>query len=153
MRKILLLALLVTLASPAAAEETVISPKEAIRTMVAAGYSGIGGVTRDDPYYFAAAIDSTGKPVRIAVDVHSGKISKVMRRARGAGSVTPMPDIVPDEPSSHDGPRIQTNPIVGQNYAPPPPRHYRAGVRSYPWNSYNRPAAGWCRYQAYAPGC
>ena len=43
--------------------------------LAAAGYSGVGGVTRSGPYYFAAAISPRGRRVRVGVDGRSGEIA------------------------------------------------------------------------------
>jgi hypothetical protein len=131
-----------------------ISSKEAIKAMVAAGYSGVGGVTRNDPYYFAAAISPEGKRVRVAVDVRTGQVVKVTALPRGAGSVTPS-ESLPPTVGNYDQEPVIAPPTVaetGDYYQPPGPRR-RIGVKNYPYNSYNQPARGWCRYQAAAPGC
>jgi hypothetical protein len=109
-------ALIMLCASASAAEK--ISSKEAIRVMVAAGYSGIGGVTPSDKFYYAAALDKTRHRVRVTVDGLTGKAPR---------------------------PR--------QSYYQPPPPHRRIGVKSFPYNSYGRPARSWCQSQASAPGC
>jgi hypothetical protein len=151
--KILPVLLALTCVSPvAAAEFNAVSSKEAIRAMVAAGYSGVGGVTRNDPYYFAAAISPEGKRVRVAVDVRTGEVVKVTALPRGAGSVTPPQSLPPTLPS-YDPPRIAAPTVEGGNYYHPPGPRKRIGVTNYPWNSNNQPARGWCKYQAAAPGC
>jgi hypothetical protein len=143
---------LACVSSATAAEFNAVSSKDAIKAMVAAGYSGVGGVTRNDPYYFAAAISPEGKRVRVAVDVRTGEVVKVTALPRGAGSVTP-PESLPSTLQSYDPPRIVAPTVEGGDYYQPIGPRRRIGVRYYPWNSNNQPARGWCKYQAAAPGC
>jgi len=114
-----LAALLVLPAVPARADVTA---REAMQVMAKAGYWGIGGVTRDDPYYYAAAVGPGRKRVRVTVDARSGRIVKVMALPRGAGSVTPAPGstALPEVPDV----AVRTNPI--------PPRDYYHGPNTTP---------------------
>jgi hypothetical protein len=143
----------VLLALPAlpagAAEFNAVSSKDAMRAIAAAGYSGVGGVTRNDPYYFAAAISPDGRRVRIAVDVRSGAIASVTPLPRGAGSIT----AVPQAPPSYDQPRIGALEVPDRNYYHPPQYGREVGRRYYPWTHDFKPAPGWCRYSASAPNC
>lgn len=145
------LALALTI-SPSLAGDIIgtVTPKQAITSMQNAGYWGIGGVTRNDPFYFAAAMSPDKKRVRVAVDVNSGEVVKVTPLAPGAGSTTAFADV----PSTYAPPTIEATqlPATGAYYHPPGP-HKRIGVRSYPYNSSGQPASIWCRYQANAPGC
>jgi hypothetical protein len=144
------LALLVLAAPAGAAEFNAVSSKEAIRAIVGAGYSGVGGVTRNDPYYFAAAISPAGKRVRVAVDIRTGAIANVTPLPRGAGSLA----VTGGAPSSFEGARVEAQPLPANSYyRRPPPVNRRIGVPSYPYNSYNKPAPLWCRDNGFAPGC
>jgi len=142
------LAAALSVASPVLADP--VSPKQAIRIMQKAGYSGIGGVTLSRGNYVAAAIGRNGKRVRVSVDADSGSIVRVAAFPRGAGSITPQAT----RQGSYEPPRIGTR-------APDQPDYYQAprapsaiGVRNYPWRAdQTGPAQAWCRYRANAPGC
>jgi len=146
----LILALLVLAAWPAAAAEfNAISSKDALQAIAKAGYSGVGGVTRNDPYYFAAAISPEGKRVRVAVDVRSGAIASVTPLPRGAGAVTAYPEV----PPSYDQPRIEAPTVASRDYYHPPAYGREVGKRYYPWTHDFKPAPTWCKYNASAPSC
>jgi hypothetical protein len=133
----------------AAAESAVISSKDALRAIAKAGYSGAGGVTRNDPYYFAAAISPKGRRVRVAVDIRTGAIASVTPLPRGAGSVTPAPET----PRDYDAPRIIAPTVTGGHYYHPPNYGRAVGRTYYPWTHDLKPAPTWCRYNANAPNC
>ena len=138
-------------ASPALADA--MTPKQAIRVMTQAGYSGIGGVTHDRNFYYAAALDARRKRVRVTVDEDSGKIVAVVP-LRGAGT----PEIV--TPSQTTTRQAGVAPITAappphmmfSPYQAPKPPH-PIGVIQYPFNSAGQLQPGWCRFQANAPGC
>ncbi|GLS17614.1 hypothetical protein GCM10007874_06290 [Labrys miyagiensis] len=136
-------------ASPALADA--LTPKQAIRVMTQAGYSGIGGVTHDRNFYYAAAIDAKRKRVRVTVDGETGKIVAVvpLRGSGTAGIVTPsqteQAGVAPI--TAAPPPRMMFPPYQ----APKPP--HPIGVIQYPFNSAGQLQPGWCRFQANAPGC
>jgi len=127
-----------------------VTPRQAIKAMQTAGYSGIGGVTRSQDFYYAAALTAKGKRVRVTVDANTGRVVNVGALPRGAGSVTPLP-----EPSTEgfNAPRITVPPVAQRNYYQPPPPTRRVGIPNYPYNSYRQPTPGYCRYTANGPGC
>ena len=92
------------------------TPRAAQRSMAAAGYSGVGGVTRSGPYYFAAAISPRGRRVRVGVDGRSGEIASVVA-IRPGGSLTPETPA----PKAFQPPRIdaQMPPLLFDPYIPP----------------------------------
>jgi len=71
------IALAASLLVGAMATAEAVSPKQAIRIMQKAGYSGIGGVSRAKGTYIAAAIAPGGKRVRVSVDAGTGAIVRV----------------------------------------------------------------------------
>ena len=101
-------------AMPALADT--LTPKAAIRVMTQAGYSGIGGVTHDLNFYYAAAVDAKRRRVRVTVDDQSGKIVAVVP-LRGSGAALP----------ARRSPRMPRSPAIS---TPPtrsrPPRIPRA---------------------------
>jgi hypothetical protein len=107
-------ALAALLALPVVPARADVTPRQAMQAMTKAGYWGIGGVTHDDPYYYAAAVGPGRKRVRITVDARSGKIVNVMALPRGAGAVTPMPGrtALPAVPEVE----VRTNPIPPRDY-------------------------------------
>ena len=130
-----------------------VTPKQAIQAMTKAGYWGIGGVTRNDPFYFAAAMSPDKKRVRVAVDVKSGAVVNVTPLARGAGALTPTASSA--AALSYQPPRIEATGVVQTRdpYVGQVPTRV-IGRRYSPWNSAgNAPAPLNCRYSAYAPGC
>ena len=150
MRHLFAAAMIVAALPAAAGEFNAISSKDALRAIAAAGYSGVGGVTRNDPYYFAAGISPEGKRVRIAVDVRSGAIATVTPLARGAGATIPQPGGV----QSYNAPRIQSAPTIDLPGYQGQPARKGIGVSNYPWTSDNSgPAPSYCRYRSWGPGC
>jgi hypothetical protein len=134
---------------------SVMSKKAAIKVMQDAGYSGIGGATFNDPFYFSAAISPDGKRVRLTVDSRSGDLVKVGPLARGSGSVNPGL-ASPGLAAEYVPPRIDApgpaQPLTPYYHPPAPPR--AIGVTNYPFTAGGlAPARAWCRYRANAPGC
>lgn len=134
---------------------SVLSKKDAIKVMQDAGYSGIGGATFNDPFFFSAAISPDGRRVRLTVDSRSGDLVKVGPLARGSGSVNPALSS-PGQAAGYVPPRIDAPgpalPARGYYQPPAPPR--AIGVRNYPYTAGGgAPARAWCRYSANAPGC
>jgi hypothetical protein len=145
------IALAASLLLGATATAEAVSPKQAIRIMQKAGYSGIGGVSRARGNYVAAAIAPGGKRVRVSVDAGTGAIVRVAAFPRGAGSITPQTRRrVPYVP-----PRIEARtPDANFDYYHAPRAPRAVGVTNYPWRAdRSGPAAAWCRYRANAPGC
>ena len=139
---------LMTPSSPAIADA--FTPKDAVRVMVKAGYSGIGGVTHDENFYYAAAISPDRKRVRVTVDENSGKIVAVVPLHIGAGAPPVVAPLQSDAPLQKIVPKPV--PMLFPPYQPPTPPH-PVGVIQYPFNSAGRLQPTWCRFQANAPGC
>ncbi len=135
------------LALPALADA--LTPKAAIQAMTQAGYSGIGGVTHDSNFYYAAAIDPKRKRVRVTVDDQTGKIVAVVP-LRGSGAMVVLPPLKSDEALAPIVP--PPIPRLFPPYQRPRPPH-PVGVIQYPFNSAGQLQPGWCRYRANAPGC
>ncbi len=135
-------------AAPALADT--LTPKAAIRAMTQAGYSGIGGVTHDLNFYYAAAIDAKRRRVRVTVDDQTGKIVAVSP-LRGGGAALPAAQALrPMAPLQ----KLEIKPvprIVPLEQRPPALRTY--GRYAYPYNSNGQLTPSWCRYRQIAPGC
>lgn len=146
--RMLAAALAMLAAAPALADT--LTPKAAIRVMAQAGYSGIGGVTHDLNFYYAAAIDAQRRRVRVTVDDQSGKIVAVVP-LRGSGSALPAAQgLRPMAPLQ----KVEIKPvprIVPLEQRPPALRTY--GRYAYPYNSNGQLTPSWCRYRQIAPGC
>lgn len=133
--------------SPALADT--LTPKAAIRVMTQAGYSGIGGVTHDRNFYYAAAVGPQRKRVRVTVDDQTGKIVAVMP-LRGSGAPPVIPPLKSDVALAPIVPKPV--PTLFPPYQRPKPPH-PIGVIQYPFNSAGQLQPSWCRFQANAPGC
>ncbi len=135
-------------AAPALADT--LTPKAAIQVMTQAGYSGIGGVTHDKNFYYAAAIGPKRKRVRVTVDDQTGKIVAVVPLRSGSAAL-----VLPQPPQSQEAMAPITPKPVKTLFPPyirPKPPH-PVGVIQYPFNSAGQLQPGWCRYSANAPGC
>ena len=147
----MLLAVLLGLGAASPALADALTPKQAMHVMTQAGYSGIGGVTHDRNFYYAAAIDAKRKRVRVTVDDETGRIVAVvpLRGSGTAGIVTPskteQAGVAPI--TAAPPPHAMFSPYQ----APKPP--HPIGVIQYPFNSAGQLQPGWCRFQANAPGC
>ncbi|CAM5775857.1 hypothetical protein LMIY3S_05235 [Labrys miyagiensis] len=146
-----MLGLLLVLGMVAPGLADTLTPKQAIRVMTQAGYSGIGGVTHDRNFYYAAALDAKGKRVRVTVDEGTGKVVAVMplRGSGTAGIVAPLPSEQAGVPSIKAAPPPR---MMFQPYQAPKPPH-PVGVIQYPFNAAGQLQPGWCRFHANAPGC
>jgi hypothetical protein len=145
-------AMLATLLAVSPTLADTLTPKAAIRVMTQAGYSGIGGVTHDLNFYYAAAIDPKRKRVRVTVDDETGKIVAVMP-LRGSGAAPVPPRLNSDAALGPIAPQPSA-PRVVPYYIPPKPAH-PVGVIQYPFNSAGQVQPNWCRFRttANAPGC
>ena len=125
-----------------AASSIAVSSKQAIAPSSAAGYSGVGGVTRNDPYYFAAAISpdrqARARRGRRAAAARSLKVTPLAPRRRGR-----------DRRMRRRPSRSKLQWRRGSRRTPLPRRpaistsrrsNRRIGVPSFPYNSYNKPA-------------
>jgi hypothetical protein len=142
-----MLALSGAVPSPALADG--LTSRAAMRVMAKAGYSGIGGVTHDGNFYYAAGLGPDGRRVRVTVDGRSGKIAAVVP-LRGSGAAPPSPVL---RPQAAQAP-IKAPPVPRQfpPYQPPPAVH-PVGQTQYPFNSAGHLQPGYCRFQTVAPGC
>lgn len=127
-----------------------LTPKAAIRAMVQAGYSGIGGVTHDLNFYYAAALDGKRRRVRVTVDDESGKIVAVVP-LRGSGAALPAPSKLSPMPPLQEVEIHRVPQVVPLTTSPPTVR--MPGRYSYPFNSNGQLTPAWCRYRQIAPGC
>jgi len=127
-----------------------ITPKAALRAIVAAGYSGAGGVTLSGNYYFSTALTSKGKKVRISVDSHSGVIAAVEPVRRGSGSLTPQPRAA----RGYQSPTINAvmPPLMFDPYVPPDDTK-PIGAPYTPFTRSGRPVPPLCQYNPNGPGC
>lgn len=144
------LLVLVPLAVAVPALADTLTPKAAMRAMTQAGYSGVGGVTHDLNFYYAAAVDAKRRRVRVTVDDQTGKIVAVVP-LRGSGAALPAgTSLRPMAPLQ----KVEIKPvprIVPLNR--PPPALRTPGRYAYPLNSNGQLTPGWCRYRQIAPGC
>jgi len=127
-----------------------LTPKAAQKVMAKAGYSGVGGVTHDGRFYYAAAVSPDHRRVRVTVDADSGKIVAVVP-LRGAGAPPPAPVRQSQAPLPEI--RAPAPPALAPYQPPPPVRP--VGRTQYPFNSNGQLQPGWCRFRstANAPGC
>ncbi|MDQ0396252.1 hypothetical protein [Labrys monachus] len=132
--------------APATADD--LTPKAAAKVMAKAGYFGIGGVTHDRNFYYAAAISPGHRRVRVTVDATSGRIVAVVP-LRGSGAPPPVPALESQAPL----PVIRAPaPRAPTPYTPPPAIH-PVGRIQYPFDSAGHLQPGYCRFQKVAPGC
>lgn len=150
-----MLAALLVVAGGAAAFADTLTPKQAIRAITQAGFAGVGGVTHDRNFYYAAAVDAKNKRkrVRVTLDDQTGKIVAVVPLARGGAAL-----VNPPSTSNAAIPRVDAAPQPRMAYPPyqaPNPSH-PVGQVQYPFNTLGtRLQPGYCQFRrnANAPGC
>jgi hypothetical protein len=133
-----------------AARADMITPRAAQHALVAAGYSGVGGVTRSGSYYFAVALSQRGQRVRVGIDGRSGQIASVTP-IRPGGSLTPTAR----RPKAFEPPRIDavTPPLMFDPYVPPSDAK-PIGVPTFPFSAdVGRKLPESCRFLVHAAGC
>ena len=142
---------LALLLSASGAMADMITPHSAQRALVAAGYSGIGGVTRSGHYYFAVALSAHGARVRVSVDGNNGRIASVVP-IRPGGSLTPAPQ----RAKAFEPPRIDAvtpPPPMFDPYVPPSDTK-PIGVPTFPFSAdVGRQLPEICRFQVHGAGC
>ena len=138
------------LASTSLQAREVTTPRAAMRAIVAAGYSGVGGVTRSGSRYIAVAISPQGKRVRVTLDGETGEIARVVPARRGAGSLTPQERTVRSfEPQTIDAP---THPLMFDPYVPPSDTK-PIGAPNFPFSGPGFSSTPTCRANPALLGC